>query len=309
MASFLKRKIIPQYVGMINKISQEIELSSVNTWTGLNNFTGGLQKNGVTVPNNDEAALLEEINIFTAANDFQGGLTKSGNVVPSVATNNVWTGTNNFTGGLSKGGVNVPTDATAGLIGSANTWIAANNFTGGLQKGGVDVPTNNTAGLLAGANTWTNTNNFTGGLSKGGVNVPTDATAALLAGANVFTNSNTFNNAPSAPFYNATATSNQFVAGGSNKATLDLPQGASSAYTIHAPDPTASINSVNLMYIDGPAQTIVKNVTMNTGASLTHSGNLRFDNVSGFLTQISVDSASVAYNFIDRKSTRLNSSH
>lgn len=91
-----------------------IALGSNQTFTGVNNFTGGLQIGGVAVPAPATIPALAGANTYTAANNFAAGL-------------------------LQIGGVAVPSPAAIALLAGAQTFTAANNFTGGLKIGGVTL--------------------------------------------------------------------------------------------------------------------------------------------------------------------------
>ena len=92
------------------KLATKGGLSSANTWSGANNFTGNLTKNGANVATESQIPKVDSTLSTTSTNAIQNKAVK--------------------TELDKKGGKS-----------SANTWSANNNFTGGLQKNGVDVAT------------------------------------------------------------------------------------------------------------------------------------------------------------------------
>lgn len=93
-----------------DKLATKGGLSSANTWSGANNFTGNLTKNGVNVAIESQIPKVDSTLSTTSTNAIQNKAVK--------------------TELDKKGGKS-----------TANTWSANNNFTGGLQKNGVDVAT------------------------------------------------------------------------------------------------------------------------------------------------------------------------
>ena len=92
------------------KLATKGGLSSANTWSGTNNFTGNLTKNGANVATEGQIPKVDSTLSTTSTNAIQNKVVKTE---------------------LDK----------KGSKSSANTWSANNNFTGGLQKNGVDVAT------------------------------------------------------------------------------------------------------------------------------------------------------------------------
>jgi hypothetical protein len=92
------------------KLATKGGLSSANTWTGTNNFTGNLTKNGANVAT-------------------EGQIPKVDSTLSTTSTN-----------AIQNKAVKTELDKKGGKS-TANTWSANNNFTGGLQKNGVDVAT------------------------------------------------------------------------------------------------------------------------------------------------------------------------
>ena len=95
-----------------------------NTWTGTNNFAGGLSQNGVAY----------KLSNFALASSIPQSL---------LGLSNSWSGVNNFTGisqygisyDLSQFLVSIPTAPS--LIAQANTWTGMNNFTGGISQNSI----------------------------------------------------------------------------------------------------------------------------------------------------------------------------
>ncbi len=87
-------------------------------------------------------------------------------------------------------------------------------------------------------------------------------------GASTLNDTRTFAVAPNAPAVNLTNTSDQIVCGGSNKGTLNIPQGASSAWKASFPDPSASTTDAKVAYTNGPSQTFSQSNTFSSAPTV-----------------------------------------
>lgn len=85
-------------------------LSSANTWSGANNFTGNLKKNGENVATEGQIPKVDSTLSTTSTNAIQNKAVKTElDKKGGKSSANTWSANNNFTGGLQKNGVNVAT--------------------------------------------------------------------------------------------------------------------------------------------------------------------------------------------------------